>query len=384
MIDAAEKLSADVGTAEACRALSVSRATVYRRRKPKVKSEPTQRKRQPRELKPDERQVVLDVLHSPQFADKAPAQVYTSLLDQGIYHCSTRTMYRILHENQEVRERRNQLRRPNYKKPELLATGPNQVWSWDITKLRGPEKLSYFYLYVILDIYSRYTVGWMLAPCESAEKAKLLISETIARQDIDPGQLTIHSDRGSPMTSTGVNNLMIKLGVTKSLNRPHVSNDNPYSESQFKTMKYQPEYPARFGCHEDAHGYCASFFEWYNNEHYHSGIGMFTPAMVHYGQAEKLLKERQATLDMAMAAHPERFVRKRPEPQQLPEAAWINRPEKNQNESSANALSQPSGAEKVLPVGEDGKPSVPLAHCRPDYPSPSCVSTELGSVSPGT
>lgn len=201
-IDAAEKLSSDVGTAEACRALSVSRATVYRRRKPKDESEPTQRKPQPRELKPEERQEVLDTLHSPQFVDKAPAQVYTSLLDQGIYHCSTRTMYRILHDNKEVRERRNQLRRPNYKKPELLATGPNQVWSWDITKLRGPRKGTFFYLYVILDIYSRYTVGWILASCESAKNAKLLIDETVARQQIDPGQLTIDHQLGHD-TDTG-------------------------------------------------------------------------------------------------------------------------------------------------------------------------------------
>jgi putative transposase len=384
MIDAAKKLSADVGTAEACRALSVSRATVYRRRNPTEKSETTQRKPQPRELKSEERHVVIDVLHSPQFVDKAPAQVYTSLLDQGIYYCSTRTMYRILHDNKEVRERRNQLRRPNYKKPELLATGPNQVWSWDITKLRGPKKGTFFYLYVIIDIYSRYTVGWMLASRESAENAKLLIDETAARQQIDPGQLTIHSDRGSPMISTGVNNLMIKLGVTKSLNRPYVSNDNPYSESQFKTLKYQPEYPDRFGCHEDAHGYCTSFFEWYNNDHYHSGIGMFTPAMVHYGGALELLKKRQETLDMALAAHPERFVRKRPEPQPLPEAAWINRPEKNKDVSSAKRLVLPSDIEKGLPVAKDEKPSEPLAHCRPGYPSPSCVSTELGPVSPGS
>jgi len=291
-------------------------------------------------------------------------------------------MYRILHDNKEVRERRNQVRRPNYKKPELLATGPNQVWSWDITKLRGPVKLSYYYLYVILDIYSRYTVGWILASCESAENAKLLISETIARQQVPAGQLTIHSDRGSPMISTGVNNLMVKLGVTKSLNRPYVSNDNPYSESQFKTLKYQPEYPDRFGCHEDAHGYCTSFFEWYNNDHYHSGVGMFTPTSVHYGEASKLLKKRQETLDMALAAHPERFVRKRPEPQPLPEAAWINRPIENEEGSSAMPSALPSDMVKGLPVAVDGKPSVPLAHCRPGYPSPSCVSTELGSVSP--
>jgi putative transposase len=374
-MDAAEKLVPDVGTAAACRAMGVARATLYRRRNPeRPTSQARSERQQPRALSTEERQKVLDVLHSDRFVDKAPAAVYAALLDQGTYHCSIRTMYRILHDCREVRERRNQLRRPNYKKPELLATGSNQVWSWDITKLLGPAKWTYYYLYVILDIYSRYAVGWMLASCENADLAKRLIRDSIEKQQIEPGQLTLHSDRGPSMKSHTVAQLLATLGATKSHSRPHVSNDNPFSESQFKTLKYRPEFPDRFGSQEDAHGFCQGFFDWYHHEHYHSGIGLLTPAMVHYGHAPKILAARQDVLQVAYAAHPERFVCKPPSPLTLPEAVWINPPKRSFNDH-----------EKGLPgtVGSR-KPDAPSAHPRSGYPLSSCVPAELDSVSPDT
>jgi putative transposase len=326
-MEATEKLAPDIGTAAACRAMGVSRATLYRHRKPPQRDAVNRTSpRQPRSLCADERQGVLDLLHSPRFVDKPPAAVHAALLDEGKYHCSVRTMYRILYDHDEVRERRNQLRRPNYKKPELLATGPNQVWSWDITKLLGPAKWTYYHLYVILDIYSRYTVGWMVASRESGDLAKRLIRDSIEREQVDRDQLTIHSDRGSAMKSHTVAQLMATLGVTKSHSRPHVSNDNPFSESQFKTLKYRPGFPDRFGSQQDAQSFCGEFFHWYNDEHYHSGLGMLTPASVHYGHAAEVLARRGKTLDAAYAAHPERFVGKRPQPLALPEAVWINPP----------------------------------------------------------
>jgi len=332
-MDAVEQLAASVGTAPACEALGVSRATCYRRRRltPAQCGPPAgrQRPRPPRGLSDDERQTVLDTLHSERFADKAPPQVYAALLDQGTYLCSTRTMYRILEDAQEVRERRDQLRHPQYKKPELLATAPNQVWSWDITKLLGPAKWTYFYLYVILDIFSRCVVGWLLAGRESADLARRLIRESVEKQGVSEGQLVIHSDRGPAMVSQTVAQLLATLGVTKSHSRPHVSNDNPFSESQFKTLKYRPEFPDRFGSQQDAHAFCVSFFDWYNNHHYHSGTGLLTPAMVHYGQAQQVLNGRHEVLSAAYAAHPERFVNKPPAPAPLPSAVWINPPGKN-------------------------------------------------------
>jgi putative transposase len=347
-MDAAEKLAPEVGTAEACRALGVARATLYRRRNPpQPKAEERPRRRQPRALSQRERQDVLDVLHCDRFVDKAPAAVYAALLDENTYFCSIRTMYRILHDAREVRERRNQLRHPKYKKPELLATGPNQVWSWDITKLLGPAKWTYYYLYVILDIYSRYAVGWMLASRENADLAKRLIRDTIEKENVDADELTIHSDRGPAMRSHTVAQLLAALGVTKSHSRPHVSNDNPFSESQFKTLKYRPEFPDRFGSQEDAHGFTRRFFHWYNHEHYHWGIGLLTPAMVHYGQAEEALAARRQVLQAAYAAHPERFVRKPPEPPELPAAVWINPPANSdttplQNPNYTNLVTQVS------------------------------------------
>lgn len=326
MIAAAEELSGRIGqTAEACEALGVARSTLYRRRRP-VTSRPKGRSRSHRALGETEREQVLGALHSERFVDKAPAEAWATLLDEGTYHCSIRTMYRILAAHGEVRERRNQLRHPNYRKPELLAEGPNQVWSWDITKLRGPVKWSYYYLYVILDIFSRYVTGWMLAHRESAELARRLIRDSCRKQSIEPGRLTIHADRGGSMRSKSVALLLADLGVTKTHSRPHVSNDNPYSESQFKTLKYCPQFPRRFGSIEDARLFCRRFFDYYNQEHRHSGIGLMTPAVVHHGRAGKVRAARRDILLEAYRVHPERFVRGTPQPPVLPSQAWINPP----------------------------------------------------------
>jgi putative transposase len=269
---------------------------------------------------------VLDVLHADRFVDQAPPEIYATLLDEGTYLCSLRTMYRILEARGEVRERRDQLRHPHYTKPELLATAPNQVWSWDITKLLGPAKWTYFYLYVLLDIFSRYVVGWMLAHRESRTLARRLIMETCEKEGIVPGQLTLHADRGTSMTSKPVAHLLADLGVTKTHSRPHVSNDNPFSESQFKTLKYQPGFPDRFLSYEHGHGHCGEFFPWYNYEHHHAGLAYLTPAAVHHGRVGEILAVRQAALDAAFAAHPERFVKRPPQTPRPPEAVWINPP----------------------------------------------------------
>ncbi len=326
-----QTLANDVGIQPACQALGVSRAGYYRacRPSPFPRRKPQSRPAPSRALREGEKQTVLDLLHSERFVDTAPQEIYATLLDEGKYHCSIRTMYRILHENKEVRERRNQLRHPQYQKPELLATAPNRVWSWDITKLLGPRKWSYFYLYVILDIFSRYVVGWMVADRESAQLATKFIRETCDKQGIEQGQLTLHADRGSSMKSKAVAFLLADLGVTKTHSRPYTSDDNPFSEAQFKTLKYRPEFPDRFGCIQDARAYSQIFFAWYNKEHRHSGIGLFTPATVHYGRAEAMRKQRKSVLRGAYAAHPERFVRKIPEPAPLPTAVWINPPEQN-------------------------------------------------------
>ena len=323
---AAEELAREIGkTAPACEALDVSRATLYRRRSQGI-PERRSRPKPPRALDSTEREAVLYELHSPRFMDKAPAQVWAILLDEGTYHCSIRTMYRVLAEQDEVRERRNQLRHPNYQKPELLAQGPNEVWSWDITRLLGPAKWTYYYLYVILDIFSRYVTGWMVAHRESATLANRLIAETCRKQGIRPGQLTIHADRGTSMRSKPVALLLSDLGITKTHSRPYVSNDNPYSESQFKTLKYWPEFPGRFGSIEHARSFCVGFFKYYNREHRHSGIGLMTPAAVHYGRSAEITAARQQTLLAGYRRHPERFVRGVPKAPVLPREAWINPP----------------------------------------------------------
>lgn len=323
---AAEELALHTNVSAACESLGVPRASLYRRRRRETPRPVRPRKPPPRQLPSAVRDKVLETLHSAQFVDKAPAEVHATLLDEGTYLCSERTMYRILGESKEVRERRDQLRHPNYTKPELLATAPNQVWSWDITKLKGPVKWSYFHLYVILDIFSRYVVGWMVAERESAVLAERLISESCKKQSIPEEQLTLHADRGSSMRSKRVAHLLADLGVTKTHSRPHVSNDNPYSESQFKTLKYCPAFPGSFGSVQDARAFCATFFDWYNTEHRHSGISMLTPESVHYGHAAEILAARHAVLTAAYQAHPERFIHGPPRPQQAPHAAWINPP----------------------------------------------------------
>lgn len=317
--------TAAMGTDPACRAVGLSRATLYRGRRPAVVARP--RSAPPRALALGERQGVLDLLHT-RFVDQAPAQVHATLLDEGTYLCSPRTMYRLLDGAREIKERRNQVRRPHYAAPELLAMRPNEVWSWDITKLLGPAKWTYFYLYVILDIFSRYVVGWMIAPHESAALAERLIAETCAKHDIPPGQLTLHADRGASMRSKPVALLLTDLGVTKTHSRPHVSNDNPFSEAHFRTLKYCPLFPERFGSIEDGRAFGQAFFRWYNDDHQHSGLGFLTPAVVHFGQAPAIRAQRQQVLAAAYAQHPERFVNGPPQPADLPTAVWINPPAK--------------------------------------------------------
>jgi putative transposase len=322
-------LAPAVGTVRACRAVGQPRASWYRRYRqspPPPRSPRPARAPQPRALSEAEQAKVLEVLHQERFWDTAPASVYATLLDEGSYLCSISTMYRLLRERGETGDRRRHATHPAEVKPELLASGPNQCWSWDITKLAGPAKWTWYYLYVILDIFSRYVVGWMVAAREAAALAERLLADTITTQQVEAGTLTIHADRGSSMTSKPVAMLLADLGVTRSHSRPQVSNDNPYSESQFKTLKHHPTFPERFGSLQDARAFCQRFFGWYNFEHRHSGIALLTPADVHLGQAEQITLARGAVLDAAFAAHPERFVRKPPQPPQLPEQVWINEP----------------------------------------------------------
>jgi putative transposase len=314
-----------LGIAPTCAALGLPRATYYRRRQPQGARSP--RRPSPRALRTEEQTAVLAVLHEPRFVDLAPAEVYATLLDEGRYLCSERTMYRLLAAHHEVRERRNQLRHPRYAAPELLARRPNELWSWDITKLLGPAKWTYFYLYVMLDVFSRYVVGWMVAHRESATLAERFIRDTCTRQGIARDQLTIHADRGPAMTSKLVALLLADLGVTKTHARPHVSNDNPFSEAQFKTLKYRPAFPERFGSIQDARAHGHVFFAWYNTEHRHSALGLLTPADVHCGFSEYRAAARATVLAAAYAAHPERFPRGLPQPPACPQEVWINRPE---------------------------------------------------------
>ena len=326
--DAIAELALLVGTRAACRAVGRPQANHYRRHRispPRPKSV-RERRPQPRALSQAERDTVRAVLNSPEFVDKAPATVYHELLDEGTYLASTSTMYRILRSHGEVHERRRQATHPARVKPELIATKPNMCWSWDITKLRGPAKWTYYYLYVILDIYSRYAVGWLLAERESAALAERLLADTIVKQRVDRGQLTIHADNGSSMASKPVAFLLADLGVTKSHSRPHTSNDNPYSEAQFRTLKYRPDFPDHFGSLTQARAFCQRFFSWYNTQHRHSGIAWHTPHNVHYGRSETVHTTRADVLAAAYARNPDRFVRKHPEPAALPTAAWINKP----------------------------------------------------------
>jgi putative transposase len=324
-VKAAEELAQHVGVKPACAALSVARATFYRRLRPETGHQ------QPpatpaRALSEKEQDKVFDTLCSERFVDRSPAEVVATLLDEGVYLCSERTMYRVLASRAAVQERRPQRKHPEYTKPELMATGPNQVWSWDITRLLGPQKWSYFYLYVILDIFSRYAVGWMVADRENATLGGRLIQQTCLKYGVQPQVLTLHSDRGAPMTSQCTAQLLADLGVTRSLSRPQVSDDNPFSEAQFKTLKYHPSFPGRFDDQGHATTFCRSFFPWYNTEHRHGGISMLTPEQVHFGLAEEVIARRQAVLHEAWAARPERFVSGSPTTQPIPEAVWINPP----------------------------------------------------------
>jgi putative transposase len=336
---AVSELAEHVGVRPACDLVGASQASYWRRHRiSDAPARPTQiphrQRRQPRALSKTERAAILEHLHSPRFVDMAPGEVWAILLDEGIYLGSESTFYRLLRAEGESKERRAQASHPAAVKPELVATGPNQVWSWDITKLRSSTKWVYFHLYVIIDIFSRYVVGWMVANRESETLAEVLIRQTCHKQHITEGQLTIHADRGSSMTSKTVSQLLADLGIDQSHSRPHVSNDNPYSEAGFKTLKYRPDFPGTFDTIEEARRYCDVFFTWYNKDHRHSGIAMHTPADIHHGTAEQVRAQRAIVLDAAYAAHPERFVRKPPEPPKLPNTAWINQPEPDTQEDA--------------------------------------------------
>lgn len=335
MREATEALAAHIPVTQACDALAFSRSSLYRSRQPAVKKEAGTRPTPARALSPEEKETVRDLLNSERFCDHSPYQVYATLLDEGSYHCSISTMYRILREHDEVHERRDQRQHPAYSKPELLATAPNQLWSWDITKLKGPATWQLFYLYVVLDVFSRYVVGWLLAEKESSDLARVLVAESYQKQRVNPEQLTLHADRGPAMIAQSLAQLLGKLGVSKSHSRPYTPNDNPFSEAQFKTMKYRPDYPARFDSLTHAQNWARDFFCWYNNEHRHSSLGLMTPATVHYGQAAALTAQRQLALRAAYEVHPERFVKGPPQPPELPQAVWINPPASEKRDGSS-------------------------------------------------
>jgi len=321
---AAVQVMPATGVVPVLSAMGLSVATFYRRRQaPRLA---TPRPKPASALSEAEQAKVLALLHSERFVDKAPAEVVATLLGEGEYHCSERTMYRLLEKHGEVKERRAQLRHPAYKKPELVATAPNQVWSWDITKLKTHAKWVYLYLYVVLDIFSRYVVGWMLAEHENAVHAERLMRETFERQGIKPGELVVHADRGQPMRSKRLSQLLADLDVTRSHSRPHVSDDNPYSESQFKTLKYHPSFPERFGGHDDGRAFCRDFFPWYNDEHHHSALAYLTPRQVHFGQADEVLLRRHETMLAAYAKNPRRFIGGPPQLPMLPRAVYITPP----------------------------------------------------------
>lgn len=324
-----EALGQQIGLQQACEALNVSRSRIYRARQSKVERAP--RPTPAHALSATERTEVREVLNSERFQDQTPRQVYATLLDEGTYLCHWRTMYRVLEAHDEVRERRRVRQHPIYRKPELLATAPNQVWSWDITWLRGPHKLEKYPLYTVLDIYSRYVVGWMLADRESSELAKQLIAETACKQGIQMDQLTLHADNGAPMIGKPLSQLLIDLGITRSHSRPHTSNDNPFSEAQFKTMKYRPDYPDRFASQCVALDWTRDFVDWYNHRHYHSGLNLLTPASVHYGEHQQVQQQRQQVMTVAYQAHPERFVHGAPVVKGAPAAVYINPPELEAN-----------------------------------------------------
>lgn len=350
------ELGREVGVGAACAALEVAAASYYRWGRPS-QAQPLARPRPPLALSAGEEQGVLEVLNGQRFVDVAPPEAYARLLGEGTYLCSPRTMYRVLERHGQVRERRDQLRHPAAVKPELLATGPHQVWSWDITKLKGPAKWTYFYLYVILDIFSRYVVGWMLAHREAAELAQRLIRETLETEGIAGGpELTIHSDRGPSMTSKTLGQLLADLSITRSLSRPYTSNDNPFSEAHFRTLKYRPEFPDRFGSHQHGLSFLRPFFHWYNEEHHHGGIGFFTPGQVHRGEVAPVLAARRRALEAAFLAHPMRFKGRQPLPPAPPTAVWINPPALDRNGDPS-----PRSRQNLLIDGGQGKHDAPSA-----------------------
>ena len=354
MINAVEELRETTGAAEASRVLSVPRSSIYRARHPKP--EPSSRPTPGRALQPAEKAEVRAILNSERFCDRSPREVYATLLDEGRYLCDWRTMYRVLEEHDEVRERRNQRPATRRVKPELRATAPNQVWTWDISYLKGAG--CFYYLYTIIDMYSRYIVGWMIADRESAELAEKLIAETCAKQGIERGELVLHADRGSAMRSQTVSALLKKLGVTKSHSRPYTPTDNPYSEAHFKTMKYSPNYPRQFSGIQHSRRWTRVFVQWYNREHHHSGLGLMTPATVHYGEVKQVKAQRQRALDAAYAAHPERFVSGRPTAPEPPKEVWINRPKRNHADETLSAGPAASAREPGAPGTSRAQQSV--------------------------
>lgn len=332
----------DVPRRVLCSALCIAPATYYRFRKSPSKA--SVRKPSFRKITTAEREKILSILNSEEFADKAPIEVYATLLGRCEFHCSIRSMYRILAEHQQVRERRKVVQRPKYQAPQLVATGPNQVWSWDISRLKASGRMNYYHLYVIMDIYSRYIVGWMIADREDQELAKTLIETCVMRDGVDPTELTIHADRGAAMTSKPVAALMASLGITKSHSRPYTSNDNPFSESLFKTLKYRPQFPDKFETKEQAIEVMEALVGWYNHEHQHSGIALYTPSVVHHRKEEELYLQRQKALALAYQRTPERFVHGHPHPPKLRQAVWIN-PPKGENDNERAWQGQGSAAE---------------------------------------
>ena len=358
----ATELAESVGVSAACSALGVPRATWYRHERPAPAKSPRRpRPRPPLALSAAERQEALEVLDSERFVDSSPRQVWATLLDEDQrYLCSVRTLYRLLQAAGEVRERRDQLRHPAYSKPELLATGPNEVWTWDVTKLKGPEKWSYFYLYVILDLFSRMAVGWMVARREASGLAEQLVAETVERHGIKADQIVLHADRGPVQRAKGVALLLADLGVTQSHSRPYTSNDNAFSEAQFKTLKYHSTFPKYFASLEHARAFCRRFFRWYNEEHRHGSLALLTPADVHYGRSEGILAQRAVTLQEAFAKHPERFKGRVPKTGTLPEAVWINPPQAEE-EPGSPLVKTPGPEEVVVSTESHGLRALPAA-----------------------
>jgi putative transposase len=359
-----KEVAPEIGVKTACMATSLPRSTYYRHKKPAKKTAATKRV-SIRGLSAQEKEKVREQLNSTRFVDLAPREVYATLLDEGQYFCHWRTMYRILSEQSEVRERRNQKRNPKHKRPELVASGPNQLWSWDITKFHGPEKWRYYYIYSIIDVYSRFTPGWMVAEKESAKLAGQLVAKTCARQKIAPDQLTLHGDRGAPMTAKSMTQLLNELNIAKTHSRPYTPDDNPFSEAHFKTLKYRPDYPSFFESLAEARNWCRDFFAWYNFQHHHSGIELLTPAVVHFGLADQVLADRQSVLVQAYRKHPERFVNGFPQPKTLPDAVWINPPKpcteqsRSEEKNTAATVTAEVGEAVANPELAQGYPQIP-------------------------